>query len=121
MTIRALQNEKMRGHKLWTAALRQQIPAFGVTDNDPDPIAYVKFFTPDSGWYWYATEFDGQDTLFGLVFGHYVELGSFSLSELEELRGPLGLPVERELHFKPQRLSEIKLEHQKREGNYRIY
>jgi hypothetical protein len=70
--------------------------------------AQVKFFTPDSGWTWYASEFDGDDTFFGLVIGHEVELGYFSLSELEQVRGPLGLPIERDLHFKPKTLQELK-------------
>jgi hypothetical protein len=26
-----------------------------------DAHAQVKFFTPDSGWTWYASEFDGND------------------------------------------------------------
>ena len=29
------------------------------------------------------------------------------LSELEEVRGPLGLPIERDLYFKPKMLEEI--------------
>ena len=68
----------------------------------------VKFFTPDSYWTWYATEFDGTDTFFGLVDGQEQELGYFSLSELEDVRGPLGLPVERDLHFNPTPLSEVR-------------
>jgi hypothetical protein len=32
--------------------------------------AHVKFFTPDSNWTWYASEFDGEDVFFGLVIGH---------------------------------------------------
>ena len=44
---------------------------------------------------------------FGLVEGHEKELGYFVLSELEEVRGPMGLPIERDLHFKPKTLEEI--------------
>ncbi|HEY59622.1 MAG TPA: DUF2958 domain-containing protein [Anaerolineae bacterium] len=69
-----------------------------------DMLAQVKFFTPDSNWTWYATKFDGQDIFFGLVAGLEVELGYFSLSELQEVRGPWGLPIERDLHFEPQTL-----------------
>lgn len=64
-------------------------------------IAPVKFFTPDANWTWYATEFDGDDLFFGLVSGFEVELGYFSLSELESVRGVLGLPVERDLYYHP--------------------
>jgi hypothetical protein len=70
--------------------------------------AFVKFFTPDSNWTWYASEFDGDDIFFGLVIGHFPELGYFSLSELQEARGPLGLPIERDVHFTPQSLQKLR-------------
>jgi hypothetical protein len=44
---------------------------------------------------------------FGLVVGQERELGYFSLSELETVRGPLGLPIERDLSFKPCPLSRV--------------
>ena len=77
--------------------------------------AQVKFFTPDSSWTWYASEFDGEDIFFGLVIGHVAELGYFSLSELEEVRGPMGLPIERDLYFDPKTLEEL-IAHYEQEG-----
>jgi hypothetical protein len=53
------------------------------------------------------TEFDGQDLLFGLVVGFEIELGYWSLSELEAARGPWGLPIERDLWFEPTPLSQL--------------
>lgn len=73
-----------------------------------DAIAPVKFFTPDSNWTWWPTEFDGDDLLFGLVSGFEVELGYFRLSELESVRGPLNLPIERDLYYSPKSLAELK-------------
>jgi hypothetical protein len=73
--------------------------------------AIVKFFTPDSNWTWYATEFDGEDLFFGLVVGLETELGYFSLAELESVHGPLGLPIERDLHFEPTSLNEVMRAH----------
>ena len=73
-----------------------------------DAVAQVKFFTPDSSWTWYASEFDGEDIFFGLVIGHFVELGYFSLAELEETTGPLGLHIERDLYFEPAALGMLK-------------
>ena len=70
--------------------------------------ALVKFFTPDSNWSFYASEFDGEDIFFGLVIGFEAEFGYFSLSELESVRGPLGLPVERDLQFKPRSLEALR-------------
>ena len=97
-----------RGHMLLTQELVRQLPALYAQDGKGgDAMAYVKFFTPDSGWTWYATEFDGKDMFFGLVCGLEKELGYFSLAELESARGPMGLPIERDLHWKPAPLRNI--------------
>ena len=69
--------------KLLTKAIEKKLPRPYSTENESDPMAVVKFFTPDSSWTWYATEFDGSDTFFGLVDGHEKELGYFSKSELD--------------------------------------
>ena len=74
-------------------------------------VAPIKFFTPDSQWSWYPTEFDGNDILFGLVSGLEVELGYFSVSELESVRGGLGLPVERDLYYEPHTIDELREYH----------
>ena len=76
-------------------------------------LALVKFFTPDSNWTWYASEFDGEDTFFGLVDGLETELGYFSLSELQSIKGPLGLLIERDLHFEPKTLKDLMEKHHK--------
>lgn len=78
--------------------------------------APVKYFTPDADWSWYATEFDGEDLMFGLVSGYEVELGYFSLSELESVRGGLGLPIERDLYYQPRTLKEIQVHEHKLKG-----
>jgi hypothetical protein len=70
-------------------------------------VASIKFFTPDSNWTWYPTEFDGEDRFFGLVSGFEVELGYFTLSELESIHGPLGLLVERDLYFIPKTIGKL--------------
>ena len=97
-----------RGHELLPQSVRDQLPplysqeALGLA-----ALAIVKFFTPDANWTWYASEFDGEDLLFGLVSGLEVELGYFSLAELNEVQGPMGLPIERDLHYTPQSLDEL--------------
>ena len=84
----------------------EKLPKLYATEQEADPLAVLKFFTPDGSWTWFLTEYDPEQRLaFGLVIGHERELGYFSLNELEELRGPMGLPVERDLHFQPKRLS----------------
>ena len=80
--------------------------------------ALVKFFTPDSNWTFYASEFNGDDVFFGLVIGFVPEFGYFTLSELESVRGPLGLPIERDLHFEPKSLEELRNHY--RENGYAL-
>lgn len=93
--------------KLLTKELLNKLPALYSNENEADPMVICKFFTPDSNWTWYAIEFDGKDTFYGLVDGFEEELGYFSLSELESVRGALGLPIERDLYFKPCKLSSV--------------
>ncbi|NQV28302.1 MAG: DUF2958 domain-containing protein [Rhodopirellula sp.] len=82
------------------------IPPLYSTENDADPVAHIKLFTPDSSWTWYIARYDPEQRLcFGLVVGHEREPGYFSLKELEGIRGQLGLPVERDLFWTPRPLS----------------
>ena len=94
--------------KLLTKEIREKLPALYSQEHlGSKAVAVVKFFTPWTGWTWHGVEFDGEDTFFGLVFGHEKELGYFSLSELEGIRGPCGLRVERDLYWQPKTLEEI--------------
>jgi len=105
---RSERNETAPGMKLLTKQIRKKLPPLRGQDGlGGKAIAYVKFFTPDSNWTWYATEFDGDDTFFGLVEGFVKELGYFGLSEMQSARGPLGLGIERDLHWHPKTLEEI--------------
>ena len=86
--------------------------------------AIIHYFSPASNWDWYASEFDGKDTFFGLVSGFELELGYFSLQELESLEIPVNLhfikeekvtivryKIERDLHWIPKTLEAIWDEH----------
>lgn len=85
-----------------------KLPALYTTEGlGMNAVAQVKFFTPDSSWTWYVVEFDGVDTCFGLVIGHVTEMGYFSLAELESVRGPWGLPIERDRYFQPTPLEKL--------------
>ena len=98
---------------LLTKELENQIPLIGTTDKNPDPMVWVKWFTPDSSYTWYITE---RNPHTGRCFGVTVnpasnmpwELGYFDQKEIESVRGKLGLPVERDKWFKPQPLSQVK-------------
>lgn len=91
-----------------TKELRGKLPRLYAQEKlGSNAIVYAKYFTPDSSWSFYASEFDGEDTFFGLVDGFEKELGYFSLSELESVRGPMGLSIERDLYWKPKTLKEV--------------
>lgn len=73
----------------------------GLETIDHPPL--VKLFTPDASCTWLLSELDPEDNdiAFGLCdlgFGS-PEMGCVRLSEIASLRGRLGLPVERDLHF----------------------
>ncbi|MBA3920551.1 MAG: DUF2958 domain-containing protein [Nostocaceae cyanobacterium] len=95
-------------------------------------LAQVKLFSPSSNWTWYASEAsaamnDGtykslnevdandpniQDVIFfGLVNGFELELGYFSLLELEGIGGGLQIPIERDRHFTPTTLHDLQDKH----------
>jgi len=61
----------------------------------------VKFFNPTGAGTWLVTEFDGEDSFFGLCDLNMgsPELGYISKSELESFRGKAGLGIERDLWF----------------------
>lgn len=91
--------------KLLTAAIIKQLEKNPLYSGDGENVVpiIVKFFTPDSSWTWYAVEGskqeDGDWVFFGLVDGHEKEFGYFTLSQLQEIRGNLRLPVERDMYF----------------------
>ena len=89
--------------------LLNQIPKLYETEDEIDSIAYVKLFIID-GWTWYITEFSiDKNICFGYVISPFgAELGYFSLDEIKGIRGTLGIGVERDLSFKPTKLSIIK-------------
>ncbi len=76
-------------------------------DPDFDPPPVVKLFTPDAAATWLIASAEPDDP--GLLYGlcdlgvGFPELGSVLLSEIETIRGRLGLPVERDLGFRADR------------------
>ena len=87
---------------------KQQIPKLYETEEQNNPIAYVKLFL--DAWTWYITEMSIDNNIcFGYVISPFgAELGYFSLEEIKSIKGNLGIGVERDLSFKPTRLSVIK-------------
>lgn len=66
-----------------------------------DPVPILRLFNPIGSATWLATEIDEDGVLFGLAdlgFGS-PELGYFSLKELQSVRLPFGLSIERDRFF----------------------
>jgi hypothetical protein len=94
---------------LITAAQRQKLLENGRAQRDAidrqdqvlDFPPVVKLFTADGNATWLLTELNPDiDLAFGLC---EPELGYVSVKELTAARGPLGLPLECDLHFAPTR------------------
>jgi len=106
--------------ELLTKELREMLPPLYSQDGKGmEATAYAKFFHAYGAGEWFATEFDGDDTFFGWAqhVGGYPggEWGYFSLSEMESVEARIngrviaGLQaIERDIHFSPARLCEIK-------------
>lgn len=100
----------MEAVDLFPTELHNTLPRLNSQEGIRDPIVHHRFFTRDSDWIWYVTEGSPEKDdfiFFGFVLGVEQEWGQFSLSELNEVRGPSEHPIERDLDFKPACLSEV--------------
>ena len=106
--------------ELLTDELRAQLPALYAQEKNKDPVVHLKFFAPGTCWTWYITEGSPEEDdfiFFGFVFGLEEEWGYSSLNELQAVRiPPFGLPIERDLHFKPAPWSEVEKRHRETRG-----
>ena len=93
--------------ELLTEELKRQLPPLDAIRHADDPIVHVVFYMPLMDWTWYLMEFDGRGQFYGLEEGDQVKWGMFSLWELQQLRGPFGVEIQRDLDFTPTPLSEI--------------
>lgn len=93
----------MTSNELLTIEDRIRLLVNALADDRDHLPPVLKLFTPDGAATWLISEVDPDDPdrLFGLCdlgLGH-PELGYVSLAEISAVRGRLGLPVERDLHF----------------------
>ena len=73
-----------------------------------DQMIVAKFFNPMGDWTWYLMNLDkDEDYAWGIVDGDAVEMGSFSMKELQDIKLPLGLGIERDIYFEPVPASEL--------------
>ena len=125
-------------HMLMTDEIKAKLPPLYANEQiGMEAVAPVKYFSPAAGWTWYASEAAAlmedstyqplpdvdlndpklQDVIFfGLVIGYEIEVGYFSLAELQSAHGGLGLPIERDLYYEPQTLRELQAQHRRERG-----
>ncbi len=88
--------------KLLNDKLQEQAEDQYPQGSDMDQMIVAKFFAPWAPWTWYLmNKSPDSDYCWGIVSGHDVEAGSFSLGELEDIAGPYNMEIERDLYFKP--------------------
>ncbi|HAZ13243.1 MAG: hypothetical protein A2X86_00560 [Bdellovibrionales bacterium GWA2_49_15] len=90
--------------KLLTQEIKNKLPKLYETESVPlkEKEIVCKFFNPCGAGTWYVVEGQQEEDnfiLWGLVDLHEQEFGYFSLKELESIRLPFGLKIERDLHF----------------------
>ena len=94
--------------ELLTDELKKQAEDQYPKGSDFDQDIVAKFFTPWAPWTWYLmNKKPGEDYCWGIVEGHAIEAGSFTLSELEEIAGPYGLEIQRDLSFVPLKANDL--------------
>src|SRR5438477_6204255 len=110
MTVQQNRRDDM---ELFPEEVAKTVPPLYSQEHVKDPMVMCKFFHPLSSMTWYAIEGspEGEDFIFfGWVYSDFPELGYFSLHEMQEVK-VMGLGIERDLHFTPKKLSEVKKEH----------
>ena len=98
--------------KLMTPELEKIIPEFYSSEDVEldDKMVYAKFFLADAQWTWLVLEYDKKsNTIFALVDGLDRELGYVGIEELEQVRGHMGLHVERDLYFTPTKFKDLNI------------
>lgn len=104
-----LNTEHIQKMKLLTKDITKKATKQYSQGTDLEQNVVAKFFNPCGDWTWYLMNIDPNDPdyAWGIVDGFAVEMGSFSISELESVTLPFGLGIERDIHFEPKPAKEV--------------
>jgi len=102
--------------KLLTKSIEKELakyPIYSQENKKGDAEVVCKFFSPVGAFTWYVLEGEKRDDdylFFGIVINNRFEreYGYFALSELESVRLPYGLTIERDEWFEKCKVSELK-------------
>jgi len=94
--------------KLLTKEIKEQATKQYDKGSDMEQMVVAKYFDPMGSWKWFLMNMHKDDDYcWGIVKGHEVEMGSFSMKELESIKLPFGLTIERDLMFEPRKASDV--------------
>ena len=100
--------------KLITKELEKRLakyPLYSQENKGKEAQVLVKFFNPCGMGTWYVLEAQKQENgdwlFFGLVDLYEREYGYFTLSQLQEIRLPFGLGIERDMYFDKTKVCEL--------------
>ena len=92
-----------------TKAIEKKAQAQYPLGDSMEQKVVAKFFDAGGSWSWFLMNQDptNPDYMWGIVNGVEVEVGSFSLSDLQNHRGRFGLGIERDRFFKEMDAKEV--------------
>ena len=94
--------------KLLTESIKAAAEKQYSKQSDMAQNVVAKFFNPCGAGTWYLmNKHKDDDYCWGIVDLHEIEMGSFSMGELENIRLPFGLKIERDLYFEPMKAKDV--------------
>ena len=91
--------------KLMTKSIKEKAVKQFDEGSDMEQKVVAKFFDAMGGWKWFLMNMDGDDGdyCWGIVQGYEVEMGSFSMSELQSMSPR----IQRDRYFEPMKAKDV--------------
>ena len=94
--------------KLLTKKITEQAKEQYDKGSDIEQMVVAKYFNPIGNGTWYLMNLaDDEDYAWGIVDLFAVEMGSFSMRELQGIQLPLNMGIERDKYFEPIKADEL--------------
>ena len=94
--------------KLLTKSIKEQAKEQYDKGSDMEQMVVAKYFNPIGNGTWYLMNLaDDEDYAWGIVDMFAIEMGSFSMRELQSIQLPLNMGIERDKYFEPIKADEL--------------
>ena len=94
--------------KLLTKSITEKAKKQYDEGSDMEQMVVAKYFNPTGNGTWYLMNLaDDEDYAWGIVDMFAIEMGSFSMRELQGIKLPLNMGIERDKYFEPIKASEL--------------